>query len=185
VSDDETHLVRLAQQGNQNALVEIYDLFYQSVFTYIFHRVSDQEIAEDLTSEVFVRMVDKIKNFNPQGRPILAWLYTIARNLTIDFYRSHRDAESLSSNEDLIAEDRSPYQVVEERLAQEALGRALGCLTEDQRWVVILKFIEGRDIAEVATILGKNERAVRSLQHRALAALSQTMARERYDEPQL
>jgi RNA polymerase sigma-70 factor (ECF subfamily) len=173
-------LIQRARQGDQTALVEIYNSYQPSVFTYVFYRVCDQEIAEDLTAEVFTRMLANLPRYTSRGKPILAWLYTIARNLVIDHYRQSKRASHLPLEEDLVeSEHDHPVKVAEDNLARECLSRALRRLTEEQRQVILLKFIECREISELVTMLGKNERAIRSLQHRALVALHRLMKKER------
>jgi RNA polymerase sigma-70 factor, ECF subfamily len=177
----ESQLVDLAQHGSQEALIEIYEQHRDSVFTYVFYRVGDQHVAEDLAAEVFVRMLTGLQNYKPQpDRPIVCWLYTIAHNLITDHYRKSR-AVDLQPLEDCleINDSEHPAHQVDHLLNQECLFRAMQTLTEEQRLVVIYKFIEDRDNDEVATLLGKNERAIRSLQHRALAALSRSLKMER------
>ena len=173
-------LIQLARQGDQRALIGIYERYHPSVFTYVFYRVCDQEIAEDLTAEVFTRMLANLPRYRSSGKPILAWLYTIARNLVIDHYRQNKSASHLPLLEDLVEGDNNhPVKVTEAALAHECLSRALRNLTEEQRQVILLRFIENREISELAEILGKNERAIRSLQHRALVALQRWMKKER------
>lgn len=177
---DETILIQRAQRGNQEAVTAIYDQYYPAVFTYIFYRVSNKTIAEDLTAEVFLRMIAKLPDFTGNGRPILAWLYTIARNLVIDYYRNSKERNTMPLEESLVAgEGGHPAKEMDDRLAQECLSKALLGLTEEQRQVILLKFVDDREISEVSEIMGKNERAIRSLQHRALAALHRAMGKER------
>jgi RNA polymerase sigma-70 factor (ECF subfamily) len=172
-------LIQNARQGDQEALVLIYERYQPSVFTYIFYRVCDQETAEDLTSEVFTRMLANLSRYTPRGKPILSWLYTIARNLVIDHYRDVKSRNPMPLEEDLVDGDYNhPAKLTDDHIAQECLGRALMHLTEEQRQVILLKFIENREISELTAILGKNERAIRSLQHRALAALHRLMEKE-------
>ena len=172
-------LIQRAKQGDQKALIDIYNRYQPSVFTYIFYKVSDQEIAEDLTAEVFTRMLANLSRYTPRGKPILAWLYTIARNLVIDHYRQNKSASHLPLMEDLVDGDNNhPVKLTEDRLAHECLSRVLKHLTEEQRQVILLRFIENREVSELAEILGKNERAIRSLQHRALVALHRWMKKE-------
>lgn len=182
--DFNPHLIQRAIAGNQEALGVIYDTLYPSVFRYVYYRVSDQDTAEDLAAEVFARMVEHLRTFEPHGRPILAWLFTIARNLITDHYRLKGKADCLPLEEGLVAGDTSqPSQEAERHQEQDCLALALEHLTEDQRQVILLKFIEDREISEVAEVLGKNERAIRSLQHRALAALNRVMQKEHCYEP--
>ena len=181
---DEVQLIHRAQRGDREAITALYDCCYASVFRYIYYRISDQQYAEDMTNEVFVRMISRLPSYVDQGRPVLAWLYSIAHNLVIDHYRSRNGTEDMPLEERLAGtEGNDPAGLTEEHLAQECLVSAMQKLTEDQRQVVQLKFIEDREIGEVAAILGKSERAIRSLQHRALAALNRAMQQEPNYEP--
>lgn len=168
---DDAALIRRAQQGDQAAFVEIYERSYASVYTYVYYRLSDPALAEDLTADVFVRLVSKIHTFTHAGRPILAWLYTIASHLVTDHYRRNGRVKHLPLKDHLRARDGDPAQIAHLHLTRDRLSAALERLTEDQRQVILFKFIEGRSNAEVAALLGKNEGAVKALQHRALAAL--------------
>ena len=180
MTDLDSLLIQRASQGEQAALETIYDRLYPSVFRYIYFRVADQETAEDLAAEVFVRMVQRMGAYEQGEHPILAWLYTIARNLLTDHYRLQGQALHLPLEEDLIAgEINLPAQAAESHQDRDCLAKALEYLTEEQRQVIILKFVEDREIAEVAAVLGRNERAIRSLQHRALAALHRAIEKER------
>ncbi len=180
---DERQLIHRAKRGDKEAVAALYDCCYPSVFTYVFFRVSDQECAEDLTTEVFVRMISMLPSYADQGKPVLAWLYTIAHNLIIDHYRT-RKITAMPLDERLVGDGgKHPAGLSEERESRDRLARAMEKLTEEQRLVIQLKFIEDYEIGEVAAILGRNERAIRSLQHRALAALSRIMQQERYYEP--
>nr|HID14242.1 sigma-70 family RNA polymerase sigma factor [Anaerolineae bacterium] len=171
MSSGEARLIRRAQQGDPAAFTEIYDRHQPAIYRYIYYRVGDVATAEDLTSEVFVRLVEGIDRFVYRGRPLLAWLYTIARNLVTDHWRRTGQATMLPLDEQLVAEAGDLEQAAERGLAQRRLAAALVHLTEDQRQVIVLKFIEGLDNEETARILGKSVGAVKSLQHRALAAL--------------
>jgi RNA polymerase sigma-70 factor (ECF subfamily) len=151
--------------------------------TYVYYRVSDQATAEDLTAEVFVRMVAKIRHYRHRGKPILAWLYTIARNLTTDYYRRNGRNPRMPLDERLVAGSGNPVTAVEGRLAADCLRRALCHLTEAQKLVIVAKFVEDRSNREVARLLGKTEGAVKSLQHRALASLRRAIEKEGCYEP--
>ncbi len=178
-ASDEIQVVQRAQAGDRDAFAALHDRYRQAIYTYIFYRVDDQAAADDLTAEVFVRMVEKIEKYRPQGKPFIAWLYTIARNLLTDYYRRRgRDSETLPLEKLSVASDHNPGEAAEHNLAAECLGRAIRQLTEDQRLVIIGKFIEGRSNAEVARILEKTEGSVKSLQHRALVALKRLIERE-------
>lgn len=180
--DDEAQLIRLAQQGDAEACTELYDRHYDAVYRYCYCRVSDVGLAQDLTSEVFVRMVDKLDTFKVRGRPLLAWLYTIARNLVTDTHRQNGKAIHLPLDSASPLSSRGegdPIRSVERRIQAECLAAALRHLTEEQRQVILLKFIEDYRNGQIAHILGKSEGAVKSLQHRALNALRRALEKER------
>jgi RNA polymerase sigma-70 factor, ECF subfamily len=178
-SSVDAELVRRAKDGDESALVEIYNQCQAPVYRYVYYRVGSAAVAEELTAEVFVRMVERLDSFRDLGRPILAWLYTIAHNLVIDQLRRQGRIALLPLDDAMAAEeDGQPHQVAEVREARSNLLAALQRLTEPQRQVILLKFMEARSNAEVAAILGKDEGSVKSLQHRALAALRRNLRRQ-------
>ncbi|MFQ6099926.1 MAG: RNA polymerase sigma factor [Anaerolineae bacterium] len=170
MSEDEARLIQRAKKGDPTAFAEIYDRHQPAIYRYIFYQVDDAATAEDLTSEVFARLVEKIDRFTYRGRPLLAWLYTIARNLVTDYRRRAGRSLPLPLDERLVASTDALEEAVEHRLAA-----AVARLTEDQRQVILLKFVEGLDNEMVAQTLGKSVGAVKSLQHRALAALRRVL----------
>ena len=175
MSRDETRLVQRAKEGDPAAFAELYDRYQPAIYRYIFYRVDDTATAEDLTSEVFVRLVERIDRFTYRGRPLLAWLYTIARNLVMDHHRRAGRSVPLSPDASEVADVPAPEETAEDALRQQQLAAALSCITEDQCDVILLKFIEGLDNETVAHMLGKSVGAVKALQHRALAALRRVM----------
>jgi RNA polymerase sigma-70 factor (ECF subfamily) len=175
-SQVDAELVRRAKEGDESALVEIYNQCQAPIYRYVYCRVESAALAEELTAEVFLRMVDRIGSFKDVGRPILAWLYAIAHNLVVDHHRSQRRAAWHPLDESMPAgEDGQPHRIAEAREAQSSLLAALERLSEPQRQVIFLKFMEARSNAEVAAMLGKDEGSVKSLQHRALAALRRVL----------
>jgi RNA polymerase sigma-70 factor (ECF subfamily) len=177
---NEADLVRRAKRGEPAAYATIYEQYQPIIYTYIFYRVESAPLAEDLTAEVFVRMVEKIQTFTEQGRPILAWLYTIAGNLVVDHYRREGRVTWVQLQEDdgKEASKNKPDEIIEAYLDQDKLVRALQHLTKEQYQVILLKFVEQRTNAEVGTILGKSEGAIKSLQHRAIDTLRRIMRAE-------
>ncbi len=172
-------LVELAQQGRQEAFEEIYQRHFEDIYTYLYYRVGDGALAEDLSAEVFVRSVDKIHTYDHTGRPLLAWLYTIARNLVIDHYRKTGQVTWLPLDDRMEASrEEHPAEQAEEHLDQMRLAGALENLTEVQRQVILLKFVHGYSNVEVAQRLGKEEGAIKSLQHRALETLKRALNEE-------
>lgn len=180
--EDEIRLIQQAQQGDAWACAVLYDRHYDAVYRYCYYRVSDVDLAQDLASEVFVRMVEKLDTFRARGRPLLAWLYTIARNLVVDVHRQKGKAAHLPLNtaSDLSTDGQGELaRRVDRRLEADCLAAALQYLTEEQRRVVLLKFMEDMNNAQVARLLGKSEGAIKSLQHRALGALRRALEKER------
>jgi len=180
---DDRRLVQQAKEGNEAAFAEIYTRHHDAIYTYIYYRVNDTGLAEDLAGEVFVRMVERIDRFTYRGRPILAWLYTIARNLIVDHQRHHSKADHLPLDEGLVAGGASPSETASQKLDRDCLTRSMKHLTEEQQRVILHKLIEGRSNAEVAILLDKTEGAIKSLQHRALASLRRAVLKERCYEP--
>ncbi|NIV29817.1 MAG: sigma-70 family RNA polymerase sigma factor [Anaerolineae bacterium] len=177
MSKDEGRLIQRAKKGDPSAFAELYDRYQPAIYRYIFYRVGDVATAEDLTGEVFVRLVEKIDRFAYRGRPLLAWLYTIARNLVMDYHRQAGRSLPLSFDRRLATEATDPEEAVERRLTQRRVAAAIARLTEGQRQVILLKFIEGLDNETTARTLGKSIGAVKALQHRALAALRRILER--------
>jgi len=167
----ERELVSRAQTRDSAAFAELYDLHYRRVYTYVYYRVSNQELAEDLAADVFVRGWQAIGSFDYRGVPLAAWLLRIARNRVIDHFRRSGSRETVELEEHQPDTAIDPVSEVENRLLQEDLARLLKHLTADQRDVIILKFFEGMSNAEVSQILSKPEGAIKSLQHRGLAAM--------------
>ena len=168
---DDKRLVKRAQKGDRRAVAALYANYQARVHRYIAYRVGDPALAEDLTADVFVSMVRNIGKYESRDRPFLAWLYVIAGNTCKMYYRRQNRAEQEILPEEMIDGQSSPEEVAHLSLTQERLMAAMPRLTENQRQVILLKFIEGFDNAEVAALLEKTEGAIRVLQHRALAAL--------------
>lgn len=178
MTEDEARLIQRAKEGDPAAFAALYDRHRPAVYRYVYYRVGDVATAEDLTAEVFVRLVEKVDRFIYRGRPLLSWLYTIARNLIADHWRRSGQAIIVPLDEQLATDAGNPEEAAERGLVQRRLAAALTHLTDDQQQVIILKFIEGLDNAEVARTLGKPVGAVKSLQHRALAALRRVLERK-------
>jgi RNA polymerase sigma-70 factor (ECF subfamily) len=181
MSADERALIRSAQQGDDDACTALYNLHYDAVYRYCYYRVGNVDLAQDLTSEVFVRMVDKLDTFKVRGRPLLAWLYTIARNLITDAHRRQGKVAQIPLDEASTlasGDEKNLAEGIDRKLEADCLAAALRHLTEEQRQVILLKFIENRDNAQVALLVGKTEGAVKALQHRGLRALRRALAKE-------
>jgi RNA polymerase sigma-70 factor (ECF subfamily) len=179
---NDKQLVKRAQQGDKQALAALYDEYQPRIYRYVFYRVGDVALAEDLTAEVFVSMVKSIRTYQEQGRPFLAWLYTIAGN-TVRMYHRRPQTEWLPLPETLTDDAADPVAMLQTRLTHAQLMAAMPHLTEAQQQVILLKFVEGFSNAEVSVYCGLSEGAVKSLQVRALAALKRVLVKEMHYEP--
>lgn len=180
-------LAKRAQQGDQGAFIEIYNLYQRTIYSYVLFRVGDSNVAEDLCAEVFVRMVDHIQTYTDQGRPFLSWLYTIAHHLVIDYYRKRKTEVWVALEDNYRDNDRQPHPllIAEGNLDRKTLAHALQSLTDEQQQVIFLKFIEDMTNSDIARMLNKTEGAVKSLQHRALVSLRTSLQKEHAYEPEL
>lgn len=170
----EAELIEKAVSGDPNAFASLYDAYVEEVYRFILHRVGNQQTAEDLTSQVFLKAWDNLGRYKMRGSPFGAWLFKIARNIVIDHYRTQKEtlpleAEALSKPDP----GANVAKEVEQRLQSEWLREVLLRLTEDQREVLTLKFVNGLKTAEVAKVMGKRQGAIRALQMRALQALAE------------
>jgi RNA polymerase sigma-70 factor, ECF subfamily len=170
-------LIPACQRGDAGAVEDLYDLYADRIYHYVLARTSDVSAAEDLTAEVFLRVIQHVRKFKlDKTRPaasVSAWLYRIAANLVTDYHRLRQRRPTVSIEDDalLISAASDPSQQAERRDALDRLSGALEKLTEDQRLVVVCKFGEDMSNAEAAAWLGKTEGAIEALQHRALRTL--------------
>ena len=174
----EEELIRRAQEFDQEALGWLYELFYPKVYNYAYLQLGDVQQAEDLASEVLLRVLESLKGYRFRGVPLTAWVFRIARNYLIDLHRRRQRRPQVSLYEGIPSTEDSPQAVAERSVAQDEVRLALTGLTEEQRQVIILKFVEGMDNASVARVMGRSQGAVKSLQHRALISLRKILSSE-------
>lgn len=170
-------LLDRAKQADPAALAELYDQYVNPIYNYVYHRVGQAELAEDVTGQVFMRMLEAVRAGRAWNTSFSGWLYRIAHNLVIDYYR-HRQRASFVDLDDaapIQAREGDPVQSTELRLAKEQLRAALTLLTEEQAQVITLRFLEEFSIAEVSEIMGKTDGAIKALQYRAVLALKRVM----------
>lgn len=176
IDSSEANLVARAQGGEVNAIGALYDQHRESIFRYLWLRLGDQQLAEDLTGDVFMRMLDALPRYQASGSPFRAWLYRIAHNLVVDHFRraNHHLTIPIDEIEDHGADD-DPSFTIEQTLLTERLNDALAQLDQNQREAVTLRFLLGLSLQETARALGKSEAAIKSLQHRGLGALRRAL----------
>ncbi len=170
-------LVHAAQDGDHDAFGRLYDRYVDVVFRYVLFRVSDRSLAEDLTSETFLRALRRISTVSYQGRDVGAWFVTIARNLVLDHVKSSRYRLEVATSEIVESHsiDRGPeHQVLADATSAELL-RCVEQLGADQQECVMLRFLQGLSVAETAELMDRNEGAIKALQHRAVRRLAQLL----------
>jgi RNA polymerase sigma-70 factor, ECF subfamily len=176
-ADPQALLLERARQAEPEALAELYDQYVDRIYAYIYHRVGQAEVAEDLTGQVFTRMLEAIGAGHPWRTSFTGWLYRIAHNLVIDYYRRRHRANfvELDDAAPIPATDGDPWRAAELRLESQRVRKALQMLTEEQSQVITLRFLEEFSIAEVAEMMGKTEGAIKALQYRAILTLKRMM----------
>lgn len=179
-------LVGAAQGGDPSAFGKLYDRYVDVVYRYVLFRLGDRDLAEDVTSETFLRALRRITSVSYQGRDVGAWFVTIARNIIFDHVKSSRFRLEVVTDE--VAEPSGapigtvgaqavagPEQQAISRATRAELLRCVAELGEDQRECIVLRFMQGLSVAETAAIMKRNEGAIKALQHRAVRRLAQLL----------
>jgi RNA polymerase sigma-70 factor (ECF subfamily) len=175
-----------ARQYDAQALAEIYDRFAEPIYRYLYRYLGDAAQAEDLTSEVFLRLLHNINTSRGPRDHLSGWLYRVAHNLAMDWYRKHGKNETLPLDLDdgdslidlLPSDEELPADQVERQQTQEQVRGAIQKLTPEQQQVILLRFGEGLKIAEVSQIMDKSTNAVKVLQHRAIRQLKKRLEQD-------
>jgi RNA polymerase sigma-70 factor, ECF subfamily len=171
-------LVDLARNGDAEAFGQLYDHYHPAVYKFVYYRTRSTTLAEDLTSETFLRALRNMAGFRWQGKDFGAWLMTIARNLCTDHFKAGRTRLELTT-EDMGAHDdtsdEGPEDAVLTGLTNEVLLDGLRRLSDEQRDCLIMRFLQGLSIAETAAVLGRSEGAVKQLQLRGVRNLAKLM----------
>lgn len=182
-SDDvlaEWDIVRRAQEYDEPAVEALYQKYYPKIYNYGFMQMGDAQAAEDLASDVMLKMIESMHKYTFRGLPFGAWVFRIARNRLIDLHRRRRRRGEVDLSGSLSSALASPHALAERALERGQIQIALKHLTDEQRQVIVLKFIQGFDNRSIGKIMGRSEGAIKSLQHRALGALRRLM----YQEPE-
>jgi len=176
VTHDETAIARLVEKaagGDFGAFGELYNIFLDRIYRYVFYQVKDKMTAEDLTEEIFLKAWKAIGSYKGKGQAFSSWLYRIAHNHVIDDFRKKRKGASLEMETAAIIDNP------EQELVRQELLEGISCLPPQQKQVIILKFIEGLDNSEIEQIMGKSQGAIRVMQMRALATLQRRLDGEK------
>lgn len=174
-------LIEKAQNGDRDAFGLIYERYAEIIFRFTFSQLSNYQDAEDLTEEIFLRIWRSLPTYEQKGVPFVAYIFRIARNALIDFYRqAARNRNQISIEEELVGQSIfEPEQQAALNTDQKEIRAKLKELREDYRNVLILRFFSGLSTEETARALGKSPGAVRVLQHRALAALKKSIIEQK------
>ena len=172
-------LVERAQTGDAEAFGELYDRYVDLIYRYIYYRVGTAQIAEDLTSETFLRALRRITSFTWQGKDVGAWFVTIARNLIADHYKSGRYRLEMTTDDvsevGPVPTTAGPEAAVLEAMQNKVLLQAVKQLNPEQQECIVLRFLQGLSVAETAQIMGKNDGAIKALQYRAIRTLGRLL----------
>lgn len=161
-----------AQRGDEEAFGLIYDHFAAKIFKFIYYRVGHTQVAEDLLADTFVKGWQKLSQLNSPSA-LSAWLYQIAKNNIIDYYRIKKDSIDLSEVENLLEDETNVVDDTNLTIEQKKILELLEELPEEQRQVIKYKFFEELENEEIAYIMGKTEGAIRVIQHRAISKLKE------------
>jgi len=170
--EDEKQYIKGAKAGNKEAFGALYDHYLPKIYRFIFLKVSSAAEAEDLTHEVFLSAWQNLHRYRYEGFPFSSWLYQIAKNATIDFYRTSKKHIQIENvNEELIKINATYPEKLDTTLELEKLKKIITLLKPDYQDVLIMKFVDDLSHEEIAAALNKSEGAVRLIQHRALKEL--------------
>ena len=177
-SPNEAVLVERAVAGAADAFGELYQLYLDAIYRYVYYRTGNTSDAEDLVEQVFLKAWEALPGYKRRGNPFSSWLYRIAHNLVVDHHRRQKPAVPMPPLEEVnwVSEESTSLEQIIEAEEASALASAIAQLPEEQQQVIVLRFIEGRKHAEVARIIGKSAGACRIIQHRALTALNRLLS---------
>jgi len=170
---------------NPQAFAKIYELFFDKIYGYVYYKIGIVAEAEDISEQVFLKALEGIGSFEWKGAPFSSWLFRIASNLVVDYFRKRNKLSTVPIEEQAykIADNgRDTEDMINLKLSFEIAQKAICKLSEDQQNVIILKFLNGFSNAEIAGVLGKTEGAVKSIQHRALNSLRKALKGELLSE---
>lgn len=163
-------LVSLSQRGSSDAFAQLYDLFVNQIYKYIYYRVGAKD-AEDLTELVFLKTWENIKQYKSGYRNFSSWIFKIAHNIVVDFYRSNHKVDELNENVEDSRIEASSTQMASKRLNQELLTSAMKGLKDEYRQILILSYMNEMANEEISHIMGRSQAALRILKFRALRSL--------------
>ena len=175
---NELLLLDRARSLDDDALTQIHDAYYVAIYRYISFRIADQHVAEDLTSEVFVRFLHALRDKQAPRNSLRGWLYGTASNVVKEQYRRQKKMQYTELHDQIASGHASPEQQIEAKASRQKLSEAMSNLTADQQQVLALRYGFGMPIRELAETMGKSEGAVKMLRARAVTALSGLLSKQ-------
>lgn len=172
---DDLRLLQRAKALDEAALAEIHERYYTSIYQYIAFRINDLQTVEDLTSEVFLRLLRAIRDKNAPQNTLRGWLYGVASHVVKEHYRKMKRMNFAPLEDELMSNDERVEDQIQNKLVWEAIRSVLGELTEEQQHVLALRFGFGMRVREIAQRLDKSEGSVKMLQVRAISTLTQKL----------
>jgi len=166
-------LVKKAKQGEEQAFGELYERYFERIYRFIYFRVNHKEIAEDLTEDVFVKAWSKIKHVKEES--FGGWVYQIAKNRIIDYYRQSKETVDITEIENILESDENIIESTNLIIEQKTFLELLKKLTPEQQIIIKLKFIEDLDNSEISELISKSEGSIRVIQHRAIQRLQELL----------
>ena len=181
--EKEHELIRRAQEGDKQAIGELYRVHVDVIYRYVWARVRDDSLAEDLTAQVFLKALEGLPSYEPSGKPFVAWLYRIAYARIVDHWRKLERRVEVPLEETLPSGEPRPEDLLQFEADWVMAMELLSQLTDDQQDVMILRFIGEMSLADVAQTVGKTVGATKALQYRALATLARLLEERRGSVP--
>ncbi len=149
----------------------VYDRYFPDIYRFVFYQLNDESLAEDISSDVFLRLLEASKKKRGPKKNLKAWLLSTASNVVTDHLRRHYRRPVTELPDNLIDQATTPLDKFEEKYQNELTHEALQHLTSDQQTVLALRFGQGYSLEETAAAMKKKSNAIKALQFRALAAL--------------
>jgi RNA polymerase sigma-70 factor, ECF subfamily len=165
-------ILKKAQKGDSESFALIYDHFSPKIYKFIYFRVGHKEVAEDVLSDTFVKSWQKINHVNSPAA-LSAWLYQIAKNNIIDYYRIKKETVALEDVEDFLEDEVNPVDTTSLNMDQKRILQVMNQLPPEQQEVIKYKFFEDLSNEEIAYVMNKTEGAIRVIQHRAITKLKE------------
>ncbi|OGE81067.1 MAG: hypothetical protein A2826_00695 [Candidatus Doudnabacteria bacterium RIFCSPHIGHO2_01_FULL_43_23] len=170
-------LARAASKGDESAFMALYQDFFPKISRFVGVRVSHKQTTEDLTAEIFVKAWQYLQS-EERIASFSSWIFTVARNRVIDYYRTKKSFSDIFELENLLEYEDNIVEAIDLGIASKEFLQVLGSLTDDQQQVIRLKFLEGLDNEEISAIIDKSSGSIRVIQHRAITSLKKLLSKK-------